>query len=92
MVFFGYHQISITPKDQYKIAFAINWGAFVWVVMPFRVKNGPPIYQRAVTKAFPEYIDVFMKIFQDDFIIFSDMSIHLKKIQKVFSKMQRVWH
>jgi hypothetical protein len=47
--------------------------------MPFGVKNGPPTYQRVVTKAFYEYIDVFMKIFLNDFIIFSDMSTHLEK-------------
>ncbi len=61
--FFGYHQISITSKDQYKTTFVIDWGAFVCVVMPFRVKNGLHTYQRAVTKAFHENIDVFMKIF-----------------------------
>ncbi len=35
--------------------------------MPFGVKNGPRNYQKAVTKPFCEYIDVFMKIFLDDF-------------------------
>jgi hypothetical protein len=54
--------------------------------MPFGVKNGPSIYQRAVTKAFCEYIDVFMKIFLDDFTIFSDMSTHLKKCRMCFLK------
>jgi len=44
--------------------------------MPFGVKNGPPIYQRVIIKTFREYIDVFMKIFLDDFIVFSDLSIH----------------
>ncbi len=50
-----------------------NLGAFVWVVMPIGVKNGPPTYQRVVTKALCEYIDVFMKIFLDDFMVFSDL-------------------
>jgi hypothetical protein len=61
--FFGYHHISIALGDQYKIAFIVDWGAFVWVIMPFGVKNEPPTYQKVVTKAFCEYIDVFMKIF-----------------------------
>jgi hypothetical protein len=52
--------------------------------MPFGVKNGPPIYQRAIIKAFHEYIDVFMKIFLDDFIVFSDLSTHFKKLRNVF--------
>jgi hypothetical protein len=54
--------------------------------MHFGVKNEPPTYQRVVTKAFCEYIDVFMKIFLDDFTIFSDLSIHLEKIRKCFLK------
>jgi hypothetical protein len=61
--FFEYHQISIAPKDQHKIAFVIDWG----VVIPFGIKNGPPTYQKVVIKVFHEYIDVFMKIFLDDF-------------------------
>jgi hypothetical protein len=61
-------------------------GGFVWVIMPFGVKNGLPTYQRVVTKAFHEYIDVFMKIFLDDFIIFSDLSTHLEKLRKRFLK------
>ncbi len=51
-IFLGCHHISIAPKDEHKIAFVTNWGAFVWVVMPFGVKNGPPTYQRVVTKTF----------------------------------------
>ncbi len=36
-----YHQIFIAPKDRYKTTFVIVWGTFVWMVMPFGVKNGP---------------------------------------------------
>jgi hypothetical protein len=37
-----------------------------------------------VTKNFKEYIDVFMKIFLEDFINFGDMSTHIKKFNKCF--------
>jgi hypothetical protein len=50
----------------------------------FGVKNGPPTYQREITKAFHEYIDVFMNIFLDDFTIFNDLSTHLEKLRKCF--------
>jgi hypothetical protein len=33
-------------------------------------ENGPPTYQRVVTKTFKEYLDNFMKIFLDDFIMY----------------------
>ncbi len=56
------------------------------VVMPFSVKNEPPTYQRAITKIFHEYINVFMKIFLDGLIVFSDLLIHLEKFRKCFFK------
>jgi hypothetical protein len=39
-----YHQISIALNDRYKTIFVTNWGAFVWMVMPFVIKNGPPTF------------------------------------------------
>jgi hypothetical protein len=54
--------------------------------MPFGVKNGSPTYQRVVTKAFCEYINIFMKISLNDFTIFSDLLTHLEKLKKCFLK------
>jgi hypothetical protein len=45
--------------------------------MLFGVKNGPPKYQKAITKTFKKYLDNFMKIFLDDFTIYNDMDDHL---------------
>ncbi len=87
--FLGYHQISIAPEDQHKTTFVTDWGAFVWVVMPFGVKNGLPTYKRVLIKTFHEYIGVFMKIFLDDFTIFSDISTHLEKLKKCFLKCRK---
>jgi hypothetical protein len=39
-----YHQIYVAFNDKYKTTFVIDWGAFVWMVMPFGVKNGPPTF------------------------------------------------
>ncbi len=77
---------QLHPKISTKLLLRQIGGAFVWVVMPFGVKNGSPTYQRVVIKAFHEYIGVFMKIFLDDFTIFSDMSTHLEKLKKCFIK------
>jgi hypothetical protein len=54
--------------------------------MSFGVKNGLPTYQKALTKAFIEYLDNFMKIFLDDFIVYSDMEIHLQNLRLCFPK------
>jgi hypothetical protein len=46
----GYHQIFIAPEGIYKIAFVIDWGAFIWKVMPFGIKIGPPTYKKMLLK------------------------------------------
>jgi hypothetical protein len=53
--YLGYHQIFITLEDKYKTTFVIDWGAFVWMVMPFGVKNGPLTFHRAINRTFREY-------------------------------------
>jgi hypothetical protein len=83
--FLRYHQISIALENHHKIV-------FVWVVIPFGVKNEPLIYQQIVIKAFCEYIDVFMKIFLDNFMMFNNLSTHLEKLFFFFFQMQKVWH
>jgi hypothetical protein len=81
-----YHQISIAPKDIYRITFVTDYGAFIWKVMLFGVKNGPPTYQRVVIKTLREYLDSLMKIFLGDFTMYSDMENHLQKFRLCFQK------
>jgi hypothetical protein len=66
-----------TSEDQYKTTFIIKWGTFMWLVMPFKLKNGSPTYQQTVNMAFKEYFDVSMKLFLDDFNVFNDLKTHL---------------
>jgi hypothetical protein len=56
--------------------------------MPFGFKNAPPTYQIAVRKTFKDYLDDFVKLFWDDFTIFSDLDTHLSKLQRCFEKCQ----
>jgi hypothetical protein len=84
--FSSYHQITIAPKNRYKTAFITNWGAFVWIIRPFGLKNVPPTYQRIVSMAFSEYLMVFMKLFLDDFNVFNDLKMHLAKLRLCFEK------
>jgi hypothetical protein len=41
------------------------------------MKNGPPTFHRVFSKTFREYMDNFMKIFLDNFIIYNDTNTHL---------------
>jgi hypothetical protein len=76
----------IAPKDKYKATFITNWGVFIWVVMPFGFKNVPPTYQWPVSITFKDYLTVFMKLFLDDFSMFSNLDTHLPKLCLCFNK------
>ncbi len=54
-----YHQISIALKDRYKTGFVTYWGGFYMEGDTIWNENGPPTYQKAVTKTFKEYLDNF---------------------------------
>jgi hypothetical protein len=56
------------------------------MVMPFGVQNKPPTFQRVVSGTFKEYLGQFMKIFLDDFTVYSDMENHLMKLKLCFKK------
>jgi hypothetical protein len=48
--------------------------------MHFGLKNVPPTYQRVLNMAFRKYLVVFMKLFLDDFSVFSDIKMQLAKL------------
>jgi hypothetical protein len=39
-----------------------------------------------MTTTFKECLDIFMNFFLDDFIVYSDMEIHLQKLKLCFQK------
>jgi hypothetical protein len=84
----GYYQIQIALEDRYKTAFVTEWRAFVWLVMPFSFTNGLPTYQRAVDWVFKDYLGKFMKLFLDDFTVYSSIEDHIHKLWLCFIKCQ----
>jgi hypothetical protein len=63
------------------------------MLMPFVVKNELPTYQEILNQTFKEYLNYFMKIFLDDFIVYNDVDTHTPiQIQVIFSQMQGIWY
>ncbi len=58
--------------------------------MSYGVKNGPPTYHKNVTKTFKEYLDNFMKIFLDDFIVYNHMEVICKSSNYVFKNAKNM--
>ena len=41
----GFHQILVTPADQYKTAFQTHHGHYEYKVMPYGLTGGPATFQ-----------------------------------------------
>ncbi len=87
--FFDYHQIMIAPKDMYKTSSITNWETFIWVVMPFGLKNAPPTYQWVLNTTFKDYLTLFIKLFLDDFNMFNNLNTHFTKLKLCSDKCRK---
>jgi hypothetical protein len=59
--FSGYHQIRIAKEGRHKTTFAIEWGSFQYIVMPFGLNNAPSIFSRVVVEAFKVFLHKFLE-------------------------------
>ena len=69
-----------------KTAFITEWGAFVYTVMSFGLKNVPPSFSKAAYMTFEPYLTEFMRIFMDDFCVFGQQKLHLEHLRKCLER------
>lgn len=85
----GFHQIPVHPKDQEKTAFSTHQGHFEFVKMPFGLKNAPATFQRIMNSVLTGLVGNECFVYLDDIIIYSsNFSEHLRKLEKVFQRIQ----
>ena len=88
--FSGYNQILVHPDDQVKTAFTTPWGTFMYVKMPFGLKNAGATFQRAMDIAFAKEIHDFLVIHLDDLTIFSKSDQqHMDHLRQVCTKFRK---
>ena len=52
--------------------FCSHTGQYVFLRMPFGLKNAPSTFQRAMHKLFHDYIGKFVLVYIDDIIVYSN--------------------
>ncbi|MCO5594534.1 hypothetical protein L7F22_048566 [Adiantum nelumboides] len=82
----GYNQLKIAPEDRPKTTFITEWGAFMYLVMPFGLCNAPATFQRCMMEIFNEFLHKFLAIFVDDFTIYSTEELHILFLEMVFQR------
>ena len=75
----GYYQIPIKLDDQLKTAFCSSWGKFMFIRIPFGLKNAPAMFYRVL-----HHHKSFTQIYIDDVAVYStsweEHCIHIDKV------------
>ena len=80
----GYNRLRMAPGEEEKTAFRCRYGLFEYLVMPFGLCNAPGTFQHYMNNTFREFLDKFLVIYLDDFLIYSDnLKEHKKHVRKV---------
>jgi hypothetical protein len=79
--------VKIAPEDQLKTTFTTPWGTFCYTVMPFGLCNALGTFQRLMNKVFDPFLSLFLRVFIDDFGVYSDRASHLAKLELVFQRL-----
>lgn len=87
--FSGYPQIMIHKEDKHKTTFAIEWGYFQYIMMPFGLNNAPAIFSRVTVAVFKEYIHKFLEVYFDDWTVFGLLKKHVEALRLMLAKCKQ---
>jgi hypothetical protein len=65
----GFHQISMSRKDEENTTFIIVDGLFCYISMPYGLKNALPTFVCAMYKTFGDLIRDLVEVYVDDIIV-----------------------
>jgi hypothetical protein len=74
-------------EDQLKTTFTTPWGTFCYTVMPFGLCNIPGTFQHLMNKVFDPFLGFFLRVFIDNFGVYSDRASHLAKLELIFQRL-----
>ena len=70
--------------------FITPWGCFAYRVMPFGLTNVPATFQRFMNHVFQPYFGKSIKVYIDDFCIYSSCALHLAKVDEGLSRLAQM--
>ncbi|RDY03048.1 hypothetical protein CR513_13388, partial [Mucuna pruriens] len=70
-----YNQIKMHPRDEAKMTFIMDVGAYYYKMMPFELKNAGATYQRLMDKIFEGLIGGDVEVYVDDMVVKSSIAV-----------------
>ncbi|KAJ1040699.1 hypothetical protein NDA10_002716 [Ustilago hordei] len=85
----AYNLIRIAKGDEWKTAFGTQLGLYEYLVMPFGLANAPAHFQSFINDIFRDIIGIYVVVYLDDFLIFSDTGeAHVKHVTEILTRLR----
>ena len=87
----AYHRMRIREGDEWKTAFRTRYSHFEYQVMPFGLSNAPATFQRYVNKILAEKLDIFVVVYLDDILIYTEDpgQPHVEAVRWVLDQLRK---
>jgi hypothetical protein len=66
-----------------------EWGSYQYTVMPIGLKNAPAIFSRVVIATSKEFIHQFLKVYLDDWTVYSLLKIHVEVLHLMLEQCRQ---
>lgn len=84
----AYWHLRIAAGDEWKTAFRTRYGLYEYLIMPFGLSNAPGNFQTHVNNLFSDMLDVFLTIYLDDFMIYSQTyEEHVQHVRRILRRI-----
>ena len=88
----GYHQLRVREADIPKTTFRTRYGHFEFMVMPFGLTNALAAFMDLMHRVFQPYLDLFVVVFVDDILIYSQSEEEHEDHLRVILQLLRDHH
>jgi hypothetical protein len=86
----AYHLVRIKAGDEWKTAFRCKFGQFEFNVIPFGLSNAPAAFQFFLNDIFSDPLGVYVVIYLDDILIFSENEeLHEQHVKSVLERLRQ---
>jgi transposase InsO family protein len=86
----AYNQVEIDECDRHKSAFTTPFGLYQYNFMAFGLCNSPASFQRLMQTIFREELYVYLLVFLDDLLIYSQtVDDHIQQLEVIFQRLSQ---
>ena len=85
----AFNKLRIKEGEEWKTAFKTRYNLFEYLIMSFRLCNGPASFQHFINDVMRDYLNIFCTAYLDDILVYSKtLKEHKRHVRQVLQKLR----